>query len=200
MKGALILRGGPRFPNQIKARNLGVTRFYWEAEDPALDKALFTDMRGAGWQVGIMRDPHWHNDSPETLAKKLNDDLVRLGTENLQCSVQADIEYHDNDYVLAFLKAWRAIRPMRATEWTMEPFQGGWFRKDLVAAINADPNLLVIPQGYYGNMTRANIDQIKCDILVRGVNCARVKAYYADLPGNGFWDGVAWDFATVPVI
>lgn len=200
MKGALVTRGGARFPDQAKASNLGITDFYWEAEDPALDAQLINDMRGAGWRIGIMRDPHWHSDSPETLAKKLHNDLIRLGCDNKQCTVQADIEYHDNDYIIRFLKTWRAIRPTRQTEWTMEPFQGGWFRADLVAAINADPNIRVIPQGYYGNMTRANIDQIKCDILLRGINCTRVKAYYADLPGNGFWDGVAWDFGTIKVV
>lgn len=200
MKAALVLRGGPKVPDLTKAQNLGINRLYWEAEDPQLDASLLDAVRAKGFSVGIMRDPHWNGDTPEILAARLSKDLDRLGSTSKQCAVIADIEVHDSAYLLSWLHNWRIIRPTRETAWTMEPFQGGWFSPALVSAINADPNIAVVPQGYYGDMRRVNHDQLRCDILARGVNCVRYKAFYADVPGNGYWDGIAWDLAQIKTI
>lgn len=200
MKAALVLRGGAKVPSLVRATNLGITRLYWEAEDPQLDGPLLAAVRAKGFQVGIMRDPHWHDDSPAVLASKLSSDLVRLGTTNKQCAVIADIEVHSPRYVLDFIHAWRVVRPTRETSWTLEGFQGGWFSPELVNAINADVNIMVIPQAYTGNMTPQDLDQVRADTLVRGINCARYRAFYPRLPGNGYWDGIAYDLAQIQVV
>lgn len=194
MKHALVLPGGPKVPDLAKAARLGITRFYWSAEDNQIDTSLFDAMRAKGYEVGLMRDPHWDNRSPQSLAEKLHDDIIRLGSHAKQCAVMADIEYHDPSYVRDFITFWRGLRPTRPTSWTLEPNQGGWFPKYLVDKVNADPNLVVIPQNYYFNMSPAVEWKTALDIAARGVRTDRISIFYGANALPAAWDGVVFDF------
>src|SRR6266545_3687525 len=175
MTGAWVRPGGPLFPDQEKGRRIGLQQFFWDATDKGIDPRTNggTDvlelMRKAGWKVGITRDPTWdgYNITPEAWGLKLSDDLTRLGCDRKQCSVIADIEVHDSDWILRALKSFRAKRPNRYLYWTMEPFQGGIISVTLVAWINADPNCWVVPQKYRGDMRPVSENACIEDLMLR---------------------------------
>src|SRR5205814_6299852 len=110
---AFVNPGGPKVPDLAKAKRNGITRLYWQANDPQISTGLLLAIRERGYEVGIMRDPSWDNFDATDLAHALNDDLLRLGADNSQCAVLADIEYHNVIYLALFLKTWRELRPRR---------------------------------------------------------------------------------------
>lgn len=197
MRAALVTPGGPLVPDLAKARRYGITRLYWEATDPQITAPLFDDVRAAGMEVGIMRDPSWDNFSPTALARELDHDLVRLRSGDRQCAILADIEKHDADYVIRFLQAWRAVRPRRETAWTLEPLQGGWFERDLVrACVQAD--VLVVPQTYLGDMSPVPLDAVRSQLIDAGLPRSRVALFYDAAHIPVWWDGIAFTFAALP--
>src|SRR5438552_2641201 len=123
MHAAFVNPGGPLVPDLAKAKRYGITRLYWQANDPQLGADLLLSMRDQGIEVGILRGPEWTQASADDLARELDADLVRLGSGNSQCAVLADIEAHDPLYVIEFLHEWRLLRPHRVTGWTLEPNQ-----------------------------------------------------------------------------
>lgn len=205
MKAALVLRGGPLVPDLAKAKRYGVTRLYWEADDPQITAKLLDDVRAKGFEIGLMRDPSWHADNPQQLAKKLSDDLIRFASPSFfpnpkQCAVQADIEYHSAQYVIDFITEWRKLRSARETAWTMEPNQGGWFTPELVDRLNRDQNMMVLPQLYYGDMSPAVESLMTIDIERRGVNPDRIRCYYGlrNRQIADAWDGALFDLISLP--
>lgn len=208
MRAALVTAGGPKVPDLDKARRYGITRLYWEAIDPQLDADLLAAVSAKGFDVGVMRDPNWDRSTAVDLARKCDADLVRLkrGGAGVQCAVLVDIEYpyHDPVFILAWLREWRDLRPQRDTCWTPEYHQAGWFGSQLVAAINADVNLRVIPQAYVDDPPLpVSPDATRCDVTNAGVHRERTRVFY--LPGQveraavGLaWDGIVFDFAKLP--
>src|SRR5437870_4146447 len=134
MHAAFVNPGGPLVPDLAKAKRYGITRLYWQANDPQLSAGILLGIRERGMEVGILRGPEWTQASALALARQLDADLARLGSSNSQCAVLADIEYHDAAYIQAFLREWRDLRPQRVTGWTLEPNQGGWMAPDFVRA------------------------------------------------------------------
>jgi len=189
--------GGPQVPDLAKAKRYGITRLYWQANDPEISSGLLLAIRERGMEVGIMRDPGWDNASAFDLAAALDADLGRLGATNSQCAVLADIEYHDPAYITAFLGKWRALRPRRVTGWTLEPLQGGWMGANFVAAV-AQADVAVFPQAYYGNMSPVDPDLCRADLVERGLSRVKVAPVYdaAHLPTH--WDGIAYRFDQLP--
>lgn len=202
MKGAWVRPGGPKYPDPLKAKKYGVTRHYWDATDPQID-SVFLDQMRTRTEVGFTRDPRWGDLSAVDLARTMDADLVRLGSANKQCAVIADIESHDAVYVVAWLKEWRKLRPARVTGWTMEPNQfdtgpGGWVTPALVTTVNADPNLMVFPQLYLGDMTPAVESLVATEVVAAGVRRDRVRCYYGPKAMPAAWDGIVFGLAELP--
>src|SRR5688572_16463474 len=94
-----------------------------------------------------------------TLAERISNELKRIGwTGNpaLCIDIEKGHGLHDGnyvDYVVAFFKRWRQLRPTRVTHWTLEGFQGGLFnnRFDAVQELIA-AKVTVVPQAYEGSM------------------------------------------------
>lgn len=155
MRAALVLPGGPKWPDLTKCQKYGITRLHYTANDPQVDAAFFDAIRKSstnpnGVEVGIMYGPNWDNyPAPETVASRMDQYVRDLGANAKQMAVMLDQEQHDSDYVLAILQAWRVLRPTRPTIWTLEGHQN-WISVDLANFINADHNLLVAPQLYTG--------------------------------------------------
>ena len=194
---AFVNPGGPLVPDLAKAKRYGITRLYWQANDPQIDAHLFTSIRQAGMEVGIMRDPSWDNLGAVDLARQCDADLLRLGSGNSQCAVLADIEYHDPAYVIAFLQEWRALRPNRVTGWTLEPYQGGWFTPALVQEILRS-SITVYPQTYFGNLAPQFVDDVRCDLIERGAPRGMTAAFYLAVQMPPHWDGIAFRFDQLP--
>ena len=194
---AFVNPGGPQVPDFAKAKRYGITRLYWQADDPQISAGLFLAIRERGMEVGIMRDPHWDMASAIDLARTLDADVTRLGSNSAQCAVLADIEYHDAAYVIAFLHEWRALRPNRMTGWTLEPHQGGWFTPDLVRLL-MQSKVTVFPQAYYGDQTPADPDWTRCDLIERGLPRGLVSVCYSALHLPQYWDGIAFRFDQLP--
>jgi hypothetical protein len=198
MKAALVLRGGPKVPDLAKLTRYGATRLYWEAADNQVDASLLDAVRAKGFEVGVMRDPSWDGANPIQLAETLNADVIRLGSNAKQCAVMADIELHSPGYVLSFITEWRKLRPTRPLAWTLEPYQAGWFSRDLVDKINADPNLIVLPQLYFGDMTPQVESLVAMDVQSAGVSRDRVRCFYGLKNAVKAWDGCLYDLINLP--
>ncbi len=194
---AFVNPGGPQVPDLAKAKRYGITRLYWQANDPQISAGLFTAIRERSMEVGIMRDPKWNDASAIDLARQLDADLVRLGSGNSQCAVLADIEYHDAAYVTAFLHEWRALRPERVTGWTLEPMQGGWFTKDFCRQLQFS-SITVFPQTYFGNMDDAGVDRCRSQLVNAGLPRGMVAPVYAAKRIPDWWDGLAFPFHELP--
>jgi hypothetical protein len=194
---AFVNPGGPLVPDVAKAKRYGITRLYWQANDPQISAGLFQAIRERSMEVGIMRDPSWNHASAIDLARECDADLVRLASDNSQCAVLADIEYHDPAYIQAFLREWRQLRPGRITGWTLEPLQGGWMTPQFVAAVNL-ASVSVYPQAYLGNMSPVSPDLCRADLVERGFPRGRVAPCYnaASIPTH--WDGIAYRFDQLP--
>lgn len=197
MKAAWVRPGHPRIPDGGKIQRWGVDTLIYDATDPQVDAAFFKELRGLHIKVGMTRDPNWGNKSAIDLARQMDADLVDKGSQNLQCTMIADIEalwQRGSGYVLAWLTEWRSLRPTRATMWTTEPFQGGVISDALVAKINTDPNLIVVPQLYYAGMVDAVESRVALDLAGRKIRPDRIYPYYdaEDMPGA--WDGIVFDF------
>lgn len=197
MHAAFVNPGGPLIPDLSKCARYRISRLYWQANDPQVEPEMLAAIRGRGLEVGIMRDPHWDNLPALQLAHRLDADLVRLGADNAQCAVLADIEYHDAAYVQTFLHEWRTLRPRRATGWTLEPLQGGWVTKDLAAMIQTT-QVAVFPQAYYGDMTPVDVDRTRTDLIERGIPRGMVAAVYPAKYLPTTWDGIAFRFDQLP--
>ena len=194
---AFINPGGPQVPNIAKAKRYGITRLYWQANDPQISAGFLQAIRDRHIEVGIMRDPSWDQLGAIDLARTLDHDLVQLQADNSQCAVLADIEYHDPNYISAFLSEWRARRPNRITGWTLEPLQGGWMDAPFTGAVTR-ANVAIYPQAYLGNMSPVSPDLCRADLIERGLARGRVSVVYnaADIPTH--WDGIAFPFHELP--
>ena len=196
MKAAYVRPGGPLFPDQEKAKRVGLEQFFWDATDPQIqDGAVLKAMRAAGWKVGTTRDPGWTNTTdPKAFAALLSGDITRLAGPGVQHSVIADIEAHDSAYVLAVLQEFRRLRPGRFIFWTLEPLQGGWWSGDLSAWIASDSQTWVVPQLYRGNMAPVSERAVIAD-LPFPLRSDQMLAYYDRY--EGAFNGIIFDWAAV---
>jgi hypothetical protein len=197
VRAAFVNPGGPQVPDLAKAKRYGITRLYWQANDPQISAGLFKAIRERSMEVGIMRDPTWDNIGAVKLANVLNDDLIRLGSSNSQCAVLADIEAHDPAYVGSFAIEWRTLRPTRVTGWTLEPLQGGWMDAAF-ARVVAGRDIAAFPQAYFGNMSPVDPDLVRCDLIERGWPRGAVSCVYSATSLPTHWDGIAFRFDQLP--
>ncbi len=203
-RAAWVRPGGPRIPSGAVISKYRLETLYWDATDPVLTPAFLDEMRKF-CKVGFTRDPNWGNLSAVDLARTMDADLVRLGSDNKQCYVIADIEAmwkRTAQYVVDWLVEWRKLRPTRVTAWTTEPLQGGTVSDVLAARINSDVNLIVVPQLYDLNMVLYPEGAVAMEMAQaqgrRDISRFKIKCYYdaAKLPSD--WDGIAFDFARLP--
>jgi hypothetical protein len=194
---AFVNPGGPLVPDLAKAKTYRDTRLYWQANDPQISPGMLQAIRDRGIETGIMRDPSWTQSGSIGLASLLNDDLTRLGLASPQSAVLADIERHDPQYVIDFLHEWRQLRPKRVTGWTLEPLQGGWFTKDLCAALIA-AQVTVFPQVYRGDGSLVDCDLVRSNLIEAGVPRGMVGLVYKASVIPAAWDGIAFPFHELP--
>lgn len=201
MKAAWIRPGGGAIPDGNKAKAWGINTLFWDATDPQIDATFFDKVRSWGFTPGITRDPIWTGSTGTDLARLLDADLVRLGSGNKTCIAMVDIEAlwaRTAQYVINWLVEWRTLRPTRKTYWTTEPGQGGVISDVLVAKINLDPNLVVIPQLYYSGMVDAVESRTVLDLAGRKIRPDRIYPYYDAENMPAAWDGIIFDFDKLP--
>ena len=221
MKAALVLPGGPLFPNRYAelAPVWGIQEwgFHTCFDDGSPNTNLtiggvrgkvLDEMRAAkingvpqNYRLRVTRDYSWPRPvmTAEGLAKALSDDLTFLGQDGKQCALGMDIEAHDGGYVLAALREIRRLRPGRGVFWTMEPNQGGWIKNwpQLVAFINDDPMVFVVGQTYDFNMNPYGTDDgIRCNLWDAGIRRDKVELYYGlhQKPNPARWSGSLYDW------
>jgi hypothetical protein len=201
VKAALVLKGGAKWPDGQKLARAGVTRLYYEANDPQVDAAFMRQLRDWGYEVGVMRDPVWsnYNQSPEQWIATVNADIARLAPKNPssgkrpQLAVMLDIERHDSDYVYRALCEFDRTQPGRNYIWTMEYHQAGWFSQQMVDHINADAQCRLLPQLYYGDMSNCVDSHAAARDLATphgGIRDDRIGFFYSlRVPIPHDWDG-----------
>lgn len=210
MKGCWIANpeGAPAWPDWDKLIRNEVGRVYVMARmtdpddrtqkidnDRQVSEAYRLGINSHHLAYGIARDPHWDAiTDPQMLANLANADVLRAKADRAVCPYQFDIEYHDAHFVAETIRLWRKLRPTRLTSWTLEPFQGGWFTKELIDRINNDPNLVVVVQNFFGGMQIADptpgAANLRRDLTSRGIKPDRVKVFYDGARGLPVgWDG-----------
>ena len=219
MRAALVLPS--QFPNGPKLAKQGIDTVFKPVADPdatAMTQAKMDELRKF-FRVGIMRDPSWdvpYHKVDERLcfdemtqeqrvtwarafAKKFSDDFERVAKPSffssagapLQCFGMPDIEYHSNLFMVEFFKAFRALRNSRILVWCPESMQGGWMEPDLVALINADPNIIVAKQNYTGAMVPIDGSVSTLDLVKRGIRWERITSMHSlRRPLDDWWDGI----------
>jgi hypothetical protein len=81
-----------------------------------------------------------------------------------------------NLYMRRLMYWWRRSNAQRATSWTMEGGQGGWFFEAMRSPELA--NVIFAPQSYHGNMTRWDSYGCVRDLVDWGVPYERVRPFY----------------------
>lgn len=202
LHAAYVLAGGPKWPNgpKLTATPDGPTkRLYYEANDPAIDRAFFDELRRLGYSPGIGYDPKWtmYQHSPERYANMIADRRAELGGGPLL----PDVEIHDADFVFTLLETLVRILPGVNLAWTLESMQGGWIVKkpELVALINDVPQLVVVPQFYTGAMRPYAADYATRDLVLAGIKPEKIRGFYPLRDENWkpiriptWWDGILY--------
>ncbi len=213
MRAALTLSGGRLWPEQSKARTLGVDRLGWETNNPVIDPRtnggvqVLEPVRANGFSLYLMRAFWGWGGSPEGWAQAFRDDLKRLdllpvtvGPQQLlhgsrQCALNADLEVDDSLWVLAALKELRRLMPGRGLTWSMQPHKGGIIGDELRDFLNNDPMVTVAPYLYRNNMQRCSETWVRDDLEARGIRKAKIIPYYGDW-SEGF-DGFLWNLLEI---
>jgi hypothetical protein len=178
-------------------RQLGVGKVFFDAHGHG--RAQLVRARDEGFQVGVYDNPQWWGfpdkvADPTTgrMAKRMRDitsqRLTALGVDEEQCDVCFNIEksameqaglvsqQSQNKYVKDLFYWWRRSRRNRATSWTMEGHQGGWFPEAMRSAELAAT--LFVPQGYDEAMRRWDSYGIVQDLIDWGVPGNRIEPFY----------------------
>jgi hypothetical protein len=210
LNAALVLLGGPKWPDGAKLKAHGIRRLYYEARDTQVDTAFFKQLRTWGYEAGIDYDPSWDGwPAPVKAVDKVIGHLIKFGAlkrnadgslSNLApMPVMLDMEHHDPVYAEAFLREFRDRQPGRNIVWTLESMQAGWFEPSLVALINDYAQLRVAPQFYEGDMTPMAADQSFKDLIVYGVSPTRLVGFYGlrdqyeqPIAIPTWWDGILY--------
>lgn len=163
----------------------------WHFNDIQLNPTFYNDVVKNKFQYGIFRVTSWDNaklyGDAGTLASTANEDINAASGGNKYAALpyMFDIEQHDPAFILATFKAYRKLRPTRRTAWTMEPHQGGWMKNYLVNGqpvlvdfINNDPYFFLLPQLFYGNMSPANQNDVRNDLLAAGFKSEKILFFY----------------------
>jgi hypothetical protein len=222
MKSIWVTNPAETWPNWTKVRDAGCANIYFPTRKfvPDTGKYIRNDRQMAGsYRAGVQsqdsavagqkfeyrlyRDPSWDSIyNPQTLASSAQNDIFTVLQGPGYIPYMFDIEYHSAQFCLDTFKAFRAKFPKGPVSWTLEPFQGGWFTKELINWINNDINFVVIPQDFYYNMTPAgtrNGLNPRQELVAYGISSNRVKTFYdAAKPIPAGWDGAILSAERLP--
>lgn len=192
--------------NIAKLRYHGVTRPYF-----SLRRHYKTDVdhaRNHGFEVGGYHASSWSfADNPRLTGRQYADIVNQLVKAHLggdgkgigvQYAVNVDIEQHLPDqWMLDFIKRWRAVRSWRETAWSLEPMQAG--RLDGIRQAVLDARFDVVPYTFKGDMTPFDHSAVMRDLTQRQWPAARVRLFYdGALPRFEGWDGLVFSQARLP--
>lgn len=212
MKAALQLRTGTanvNWPDQAKARRLGVDRIGWESIDPVIDPAqnggtnVMEAVRNNGFTLFLFRGYWDWGGSPEGWAAAFRDDLRRLDLMPVtsgpnqhkarQCALDADLEVADSDWMLPCLKELRRLMPGRGLTWSLQPHWGGVISPALRDFINDDKMVTIAPFAYGAKMEPWSERWVVDDLLDYGIHREKILIYYASW--CEYWNGFLFDLA-----
>lgn len=215
MKAALELHNGGigpnnevSWPNQAKARAMGVNRLGFQADDPRLawkengswGRSFLEALRASGWSLYLSRSL-WGMTSPTVIAQAFYSDMKRLDMlptaqhQARQCALNADLESDDAAFILETLSRIRGLLPGRGLTWSFQPHKGGIMSDELVAFINGDKWVTVAPFCYLNDMTRCSERWVVDDLVAHGIKPAKVLPYYADWSVG--WNGFLYDLEQI---
>jgi hypothetical protein len=181
-------------------KDLQVTHVFYDLHQHT--RREFDNARAQGFAVGAYTNPEWFptaaaaatiDDRAKAYRTIVSQRLAALSLHDEQCDVQFNIEKgglakvgiaadmpSQNLYVRRLLYWWRRSNAQRATSWTMEGGQGGWFFEAMRSAELA--NVTLAPQCYHGDMSRPDYRWdtygIVRDLVDWGVPYGRVLPFY----------------------
>jgi hypothetical protein len=170
-------------PDFAKARRHGIDGFYFDIFDERVDPALFQSLVDQGYKVGVYFASNWgefHGMSGAEIADAVVKRLKDVFGKKLKAEfprVQADMEEHDPDKIIDFLRQFRFKLKWQALSWTMEGFQGGWMSDAFVAEV-VKHRVRVVPQAYTGDMRNMASDQVLRDLMARGFHENIISIFY----------------------
>ncbi|MDE2103112.1 MAG: hypothetical protein KGL39_38055 [Patescibacteria group bacterium] len=150
----------------------------------------------AGIGYGIYFDPSWFNwPSPLATARMASNYLSNLGLNSSDIPIMFDLETPDKSWVRKFTAAWRVLRPLRATSYTQQPFQG-----DYIPALTLRlARIRLYLQLYYGDMRPAAAAAVVQEQERRGMPPSMVHPFYdgAAIPSDAR-DGAIFTLERIP--
>lgn len=183
-------------PDPAKLRAHAITACYFDPRDRRVTASYLEAVKAEGFRPGIYFASNWLPDlDGPGLAAHLDGVLKTIGWQG-NPPVCFDIEQHDPAFLVSCFTAWRKLRPLRQTDWTLEGMQGGWFTPQLTQAL-FHGGIGVVPQFYDGAM-RPLPHSVILDLLEAGVLGSQLQGMYdaAQLPYR--WHGYAFTQARLP--
>jgi hypothetical protein len=178
-----------------KIKQHGITLIYLDPRSQFAASNIQA-LHAAGIGYGIYFDPGWFNwPSPLATARKASGFLSQLGLNSSDIPIMFDLETTDTGWVRKFLASWRVLRPLRATAYTQQPFQGGYIPTLALRLARVHVYL----QLYYGDMRPAAAAAVIQEQERRGMPPAMVHPFYdgAALPSDAR-DGAIFTLERIP--
>jgi hypothetical protein len=185
MSRALWVNEGAEIGDFNRLRSYGITHLYYSERTHT--KAHINQARSQGFLVGVYTNPQWYGYEPAKDNRlRVSRRVTALDGDNKQMDVQLNHEKGaalkaglvdgGNQYAIDWFYWWRRVRPQRATSWTMEGFQGGWFYPAMRAT--ALTGTLFVPQAYDGAMNAWDSYGVVKDLVDWGVDFKRIVPFY----------------------
>lgn len=186
-----------------KAKANGITAAYFDIRDARLSPSYFEAVARDGLAVGVYAVASWWPQlGPAAFADQVNARLavVAPGSAPDFPAVCLDIERDDiGAYLLPALRRWRAHRPGRVTDLTIEGHKGGLFSPSQVVNVTAKVRF-VVPQSYDGAMHGWDSAAMVRNLTDAGFPLAKVYPFLdaARLPDLAWWEGYAFTQGRLP--
>jgi len=197
-------------PDTARFQAHGITRWYADARS--------TPILSSPFERGIYRVTVWDDPvlDPATFARKLSDDCTRWGgvVRTDQLAVHANIELPKapdalsfSAWIIAFIYAFRSVRPWRETALVLEALKGGLLTPTALGVINGHSGVLgvdVLAEAYYTDpvtgqdMQPYSPDMVRSDLVNYGVNRGQAYPMYDAERLDIRWDGCAFTQQRLP--
>jgi hypothetical protein len=204
IREAYVFEGGGQGIDTAKAGRWKVQRLWYESSDPVASRSSLAAAIGRGTLVGLKM-----NGAGAAVAEAMDHELADHGfsasTSPLICGAMFDAELHNADAIVELLRRWRSLRRTRYTVWTLESFQAGWITPELVQLVNADQNLIVVPQAYVDvagdQLYPADGAEARDELESIGIRRERLSSFLAVKAGVQVpygWAGILYGFQSLP--